>query len=139
MFTHDYDQQMKTTPSRGQSILDMLELVMQQVEYHCFVDMNSNRVDPLYKELCLIIAEVLVLRPDAIVKINGSDMNAHLVQEIYSQLRNDHIQLVFDNFHNVTTHIYNKKAYLRTALYNSVFEAESGSVNDILGYVRLRA
>jgi hypothetical protein len=129
---------MKTISSSGKSILEMLELVKQQVEYHCFTDLCTNRTEPLYKELCLIIAEVLVLNPDSIVTINGSNMRAHLVQEVYSQLENDHIQLVYDNLHNVSTHIYNKKFYLRTALYNAVFEIEADSVNDITVYDRLR-
>ena len=107
----------------------MLQQVMRQVEYHCFADLRFNRIDPFYKELCLVIAEVLVLNPASFIKINGSNMSAHLVREIYSQLHNDHLRLVFENFHNVSYHVYNKKAYLRTALYNAVFELESNYLN----------
>ena len=121
----------------GQSIFKMLDKVMLQVEYHCFVDLNLNRIDPLYKELCLIIAEVLVLSYDSSVKINGSIMPAHVVQEVYSQLSNDHVRLVFGNLHNVTHRIYNKKAYIRTSLYNAVFEIESHFVNDMAVIDRL--
>lgn len=103
---------------------------MRQVEYHCFADPRFNRIDPFYKELCLIIAEVLVLDPASFVKINASNIHAHLVQEVYLRLQNDHVRLVFKNFLNVPSRIYNKKAYLRTALYNAVFEIESNSVND---------
>ena len=125
------DQHMKVSPSSGQSILEMLERVMQQVEYHCFSKLHIKWIDPLYKELCLVIAEVLVLNPDSTVKINGSNMYTHLVQEVYSQLNNDHVRLVFENFNNVSTHVYNKKAYLRTALYNAVFEFQSHNINEI--------
>jgi len=111
----------------------MLEQVMRQVEYRCLADLRFNRVDPFYKELCLIIAEVLVLDPVSIIKINGSNIYVHLVQEVFLRLQNDHVRLVFKNFHNVPTHVYNKKAYLRTALYNAVFEIESDSVNDSNG------
>jgi len=124
------DQLGKNTLCRGQSIFEMLEQVMRQVEYHCFADLRFNRVDPFYKELCLVIAEVLVLDPGSFVKINGSYLSAYMVQEVYSRLQNDHVRLVFTNFHNVPTRVYNKKAYLRTALYNAVFEIESNSVND---------
>jgi hypothetical protein len=71
------------------------------------------------------------MNQEAVIKINGSEMPIRLVQEVYEKLRNDHIQLVFNNFQNVTCKVYNKKAYLRTALYNAVFELESHFVNDM--------
>jgi len=120
---------MNTTPSTCQSIFKMLEQVMIQVEYHCFVDLRLNYIDPFYKELCLVIAEVFILNPDSTVKINGLGMTAHLVQEVYTQLNNEHVRLVFNNFQNVSHHVHNKKAYLRTALYNIVFELESHAIN----------
>lgn len=125
------NQHMKTNLPAGQSILEMLEQVMKQVEYHCFAGLRIKWIDPLYKELCLVIAEVLVLNPDSTVKINGSNMSTHLVQEVYSQLHNGHVRLVFENFSNVSAHVYNKKGYLRTALYNAFFEIESHYVNEI--------
>ena len=124
-----YDPHFKDSPRCSLSIREMLQQVMRQVEYHCFADLRFNRVDPFYKELCLVIAEVLVLDPASFVKINGSNMYTHLVQEVYSGLHNDHLRLVFENFHNVSNHVYNKKAYLRTALYNAVFELESNYLN----------
>ena len=125
-----YDPHFKNSSCNAPSIRETLEQVMRQVEYHCFADVHFRRIDPFYKELCLVIAEVLILDPISAVKINGSIMRAHLVQEVYSQIHNDHVRLVFKNFHNVSTHVFNKKAYLRTSLYNAVFEIESGSVND---------
>ena len=117
--------------SDGQSIFKMLDKVMLQVEYHCFADLRFKHIDPLYKELCLIIAEVLVLSHDSILKINGSAISALVVQDVYSQIRNHHVRLVFDNFHTVSKQVFNKKAYLRTALYNAFFEYESHYVNDM--------
>jgi len=116
--------------ANNKSVLKMLDQVMQQVEYNCFTDLNLNHTDPLFKELCLIIAEVLVLDKDSVIKINGSFVSTCLVQEVYSLIHNEHVDLVFDNFKKVSQRIYNKKGYLRTALYNAVFEIESGNVND---------
>ena len=115
----------------GKSILKMLEQVMLQVEYHCFTDLRFNRTDPLYKELCFIIAEVLVLDQESVIKINGSNISARLVKEVYSQIQNDHVDLVFNNFNKVSHRVLNKRSYLRTALYNAVFEIESQAVNDM--------
>ena len=54
-----------------------------------------------------------VMNPDAVIKINKEDTGLHIVQEVYWQLTNEHLQTVYDNF---------KKSYLRTALYNVIFE-----------------
>ena len=124
---HTHEAQVTDAPS----ILKVLEQVMLQVEYHCFADLRFKHIDPLYKELCLIIAEVLILDKDSFIKINSSIIPVSLVQEIYLQIRNDHLRIVFSNFQNVSHRIYNKKFYLRTALYNAVFEIESHFVNDM--------
>jgi len=116
----------------GPSFFKALERVMAQVEYHCFADLRYKRIDPLYKELCCIIAEVFVLSRDSELKINGCFIAASVVQDIYSQIRNHHLRLVFDNFNNVTQRVYNKKAYLRTALYNAFFEYHSQCINEVI-------
>jgi hypothetical protein len=113
------------------SILQVMERVMHQVDYNCFASPRLKWIDPFYKELCLVIAEVLVLDPDTIISINGSKVSALLVQEVYGQLTNGHLRLVFDNFKNITNRVLNKKAYLRTALYNVFFEIESHYLNDM--------
>jgi hypothetical protein len=105
------DPDVKTSGSH--SFIKTLEQVMSQVEYNCFADLRFKRIDPLYKELCLIIAEILVLDKDSVIKINGSFICTRLVQEIYSQLNNDHLSLVFKNFNNVSQRIFYKKSYLR--------------------------
>jgi hypothetical protein len=121
-----------TDTSVGPSIFKVLDQVMLQVEYHCFFDYKYKQfkwIDPFYKELCLIIAEVLLLNTDSTIKINGIFISTKLVQEIYLQIRNHHVRLIFLNFRNVSSKIFNKKAYLRTALYNSFFEYEAQFIN----------
>jgi hypothetical protein len=120
----------KDSSSASTSISVALNQVMQQVDYHCFADIHTRRTDPLYKELCLIIAEVFLLEPESVINVNGAPTPMRLVQDIYMHLRTDHIQIVFTNFQNVAFRIYNKKAYLRTALYNVVFEIESHYANE---------
>lgn len=129
MYIHAY--KMNLSPSVRSSIFKTMEQVMQQVEYPCFTDLRLKRIDPFYEELCLVIADVLILDSDSIITINGSKISASLVQEVYGQLHNEHLRLVFKNFNNVTSRIFNKKAYLRTALYNAVFEIESHNLNEM--------
>lgn len=113
------------------ALSDALNLAMAQVDYHCFADNRLGWVDPFYKELCLVIAEVFVLNPVTSVKINDSLLPARLVQDVFSHIRNEHVCLVYNNFHGLTHRVHNKKAYLRVALYNSVFELEAGAVNTL--------
>jgi len=120
----------KDGPSPRQTIADTLARVMLQVEYDCLADMQTRRVDPFYQELCLIVAEVFVMDPESVMRINGAATAAGLVQEIYARLCCEHVRLVFDNFQDVSRRVHNKKAYLRTALYNAVFELESYLIND---------
>ena len=117
--------------SKIQPISTMLEHVMLQVEYPCLADLHFKQIDPLYKELCLIIAEILLANPNSSIKVNGEYVCTRLIQDVFSKIRNHHVQLVFNNFCDVSTRVFNKKAYLRTALYNSVFEYEAHFVNDL--------
>jgi hypothetical protein len=104
------------------SIMAAFEQVKTQVGYQYFADLRTRRVDPLYNEMCLIISEVLLMDHDAAIKINGIPIFACLVQEVFGKLRCDHLRHVFDKFQEYSCSVHNKKAYLRTALYNVFFE-----------------
>jgi len=106
-----------------------LEAVKEQVEFNTFADPRRGFIDPMYNELCMIIAEIYTLNPGTILKIGGTETEARIVQDVYGQLRNDHLRLVSENIKNQTARIYNKKSYLRTALYNVVFEIETHYTN----------
>lgn len=119
-----------------QSFSSVLEEVREQIEYDCFC--YGDRSDKQrYNEICLIIAEVMALETVEAngeprrVKINGSPMLVEMVQDIYRQLTHSHVELVADNFNQITSKIYNKKAYLQTALYNSVFELDAHYSNQV--------
>ncbi len=116
-------------PSVCPSVFKTVQAVKAQIEYDNFFNERMRGVDPLYDELCLIVAEVYVMNPNSILKVAGSEMNAGIVREIYERLEHDHVGLVYKNFREVTSRVYNKKAYLRTALYNAVFEIESHYTN----------
>ena len=81
------------------------------------------------RELCYIIAEVYIIDPDSKIKISDEILDAYLVQEIFRELTLEHLRLVKDNFEDQIELIKNKRAYLRTALYNSVFEIEAHYTN----------
>lgn len=118
-------------PSRP-SLFKTLEVVQAQVEYRDFEQRYPNGkayTDPIYRELCLIIAEILVKPPESIVRIRGAEMEAAIVQEVYRALGHEHIELVADNFSKQTQLIHKKTPYLQTALYNVLFEIDAHYTN----------
>lgn len=115
------------------SLFATLEQVKMQVEYLSFAQTIKTTekmyIDPLYDELCLIIAEVLVRPPESTMRIRGGEIKTHIVQEVYRALTAEHVRTVYGNFKAQTTHIYNKAAYLQTSLYNAAFELNAGFWN----------
>ncbi len=119
-------------PSRP-SLFQTLAEVKKQVEYDCFgkTIKTTGKVifDPLYEEICLIIAEVLVRPPESTMRIRGNMIETGIVQEVYRALTNEHVQMVYENFNARASHVYKKSAYLQTSLYNAVFELNANYTN----------
>lgn len=111
------------------SIFEELERVQEQVEYECF-EGDVFATTSIYREICLIIAEVNILPANANIRIAKEEMPVSLVQEVYGSLKNEHITSVVDKYKKITYPIFNKKAYLRTALYNAAFELDADAVNE---------
>lgn len=99
----------------------------QQVELNC----SDARERDALRELCYIIAEVYIIAPDSKIKISNEILDAYLVQEVFGELTLEHLRVVYANFREQTKLIKNKRAYLRTALYNSVFEIEAYYTNTV--------
>lgn len=114
-------------PSVHRSFKDEIGAVAKQLELYAVRETDKQ----FAYELCAIIAEVNLMRPHFLVKIGGEALEAGLVQEVFSCLTHDHLERVMTAFNSCKNEIRNKKAYLRTALYNSVFELEAGTINDV--------
>lgn len=107
------------------SLREALSRAERQIEKHAFAECEQARV----RELCFIIAEIYMMRPDCVIRISGEDLDARLVKEVFAELRHEHLRMVLDNFKGIKKVVRNKKAYFRTALYNSVFELEAHYAN----------
>lgn len=109
------------------SFYERLDAIKDSVgfEYIC------ERDKPLAHECCLIICEVMH-RPYGSVLIGGESVPLALIGEVYTSLTSEHIQHVCDKYNSIRYEIKRKKQYLRSALYNSVFELESSMINDVL-------
>ncbi len=103
------------------SFRDEIHHAEKQIEIQCFDDYEIEQA----REICAIIAEVRLMRPDIPIKIAGELLDSTLVKQVFDEITASHVRLVIGNFNGVTGLIRNKRAYLRTALYNSVFELEA--------------
>lgn len=88
----------------------------------------------LAEELCTVIAEVYTLaeNTDGFLRIEGTPIPYGLVRDIYEFLTPEHLEHVIRRYRSVIIPIRNPKAYLRTALYNAVFELEHSGENEFL-------
>lgn len=116
--------------SVGLSFTEVLNSVLEGAEFDCFE--LKDREFAL--EICRIIAEVFILPENTSILMGGNSYPIHTVQDVYEQLTYEHIARVIDNFKEINYPIKKKKAYIRTALYNSVFEYETGIENEYRTY-----
>ncbi|MGM9681826.1 MAG: hypothetical protein ACI3XR_10025 [Eubacteriales bacterium] len=107
------------------SFSEIVDEVRGQLEIDCFPESDRAQAE----EICLIIAEVMMLPDNMQMQIGGDKLSVGLVRGIYRRLTHEHIDLVIRNYAGVGYMIRHKKTYLRTALYNCVFEYESHFIN----------
>lgn len=113
-----------TNPSVRPSFQAVLEDVKRQVAYDRFEDKCGQ-----IEGICKIIAEVLKLNPEGEMKMGEEHIPVSMVQEIFREIQFEHVKFVLAKYESVTKLIHNKKAYIRTALYNSYFELEAHYTN----------
>ena len=117
---------MSMSMSGVRSLEKMLMLVGEQIEIDCF----SGEERSVAEDIRMISAEIYLLPEGASVRIDGADIPCGLVAQVYSHLDGTHVRGVTERFLLIDYPIRHKKAYLRTALYNRVFEQESAEAND---------
>ena len=112
------------------SFREAISRAERQVDYEaiCY-DSPSDRA--IAHELCAIIAEVYMMNPDGPIRISGEWMDGYMVQQVFAELDDQHVRAVIEEFGRLTADIRNKKAYLRTSLYNSVFTLSAHYTNRV--------
>lgn len=115
-------QEQKSTP-----FYDLLQQIEDRIELQCFEKRDRRQAE----EIALIITEVMKLPGNATVRIAGNDLPAEMVALIFGRLTHDHVVEVMRRYRAATYEIKHVKTYLRTALYNSVFELEARTDNEI--------
>ena len=107
-------------PSVRPSFMRVLEEVREQIDWHLFA--RSGIYKPLAEEVAKIITEVYLLKDDYHIQIDGETMEAGLVKEVYRQLTGAHVCGVLNKYRLLSTIVKRPRPFLRTCLYNIVFE-----------------
>lgn len=107
-----------------------LQAVMKKCEFEDAVAEDPHNAR-LYEQMCKIMTEVFRKDGNADVKIGKQTLKASKVQEVFEHVRYTELRFVADNVCKVSYKIKFIKAYLTTALYNSVFESEFGLINEV--------
>ena len=111
--------------SVSQSFDEVLEKVKEQISIDCIPLATLLQAE----EIAAIIAEVLRLRPEDKLRVDGVMHSAADVQAVYAKLENEHVLHVIETYNEIPYPIKSPKMYLRTALYNAVFELNNAGAN----------
>ena len=106
-------------PTETDVIDGIRNYVRERIDYQSFQgedEYSREEVD----ELVEMIVDVLRMPDTAVLRINGNEMPAVLVKEHYYRIRRDHIDYVRWTMRNNSKKVNNIRAYMLTALYNSV-------------------
>ena len=109
------------------SLRETLAEVYSQIDVQYFNGLDEG----LVKEIALIIAEIYKLPPTWEVQIDGQKLPAEMVADVYRELTCSHVECVIRGFRGASYKITYKKSYLRTALYNEVFQNDARITNDL--------
>lgn len=123
----------KKSQSKSGRVKTLQEYLSEIKEQVCFSEFEGTDDEARAEELCLIIAEVMMLpdnTPD-VIKIKKQPIKAAAVKFYYARLDYSDICHVIEHFSKINYQITDIKAYLRKALYNSVFEAEHYLANEV--------
>lgn len=104
---------------------------LRGVKERMYLDAFPREDRPQALELCFIIAEAERLPDGTPMQIGGDKLPSELVREVYGLLQHEHLEMVIENFKKEQRELRYKKSYLRTALYNAVFELESHYINQV--------
>ena len=81
--------------------------------------------ESLYRELVRVIADTYMHGPDRPVIVDGEDVTFGYVQQVFLMLEAQHVDDVAYALHRYPREIRCKRAFVRTALYNRIFEQET--------------
>lgn len=79
-------------------------------------------------DMCRAMAEVYMMSPTTKIKVNGEELEAGMVADVLEQVTTEMAEIRAEELRETIAGVTNIKAYLRSALYNKVFEFEAADV-----------
>ncbi len=113
-------------PSVRLSFDEALGQIKEQIDMECFPAEMLLQA----QEIAGIIAQVFTLSPKGVMRVAGYARWIEDVQTVFRHLRNEHIVYVIEAFNKIPYRVKNKSDYLRSMLFNAVFELESAGNNE---------
>ena len=116
--THSFFPSECSTPDTGQTDgRNVIERIREQIEYEILVQRYSREQ---LDELVEIMLEVAMNRSPNIRLGRDAEYPTPYVQQRFERITSMHIEKVMDGIQENRTRVYNTKAYLMAALFNSV-------------------
>lgn len=122
----------EVSSGRKLTFREAVQVAAGQIELDCFKDLapSGNAIcGPdwyLAQTLVMVMAEVYMARPKYELYVGGIPMECRQIQEVYANLTAEHIKHAVRKIQGgKDKHARFRRPYLRTMLYNLVFEYEA--------------
>lgn len=111
---------------------EAVTMAERQVDYNHLANKTNAWMG---SDVCKVMAEIYLMSPRALVRIGSEELEAELVQEVYREITQEHFEHVCEKLRRLAGFIRCPKPYIRTLLYNEVFEFECHVEADVEGLV----
>jgi hypothetical protein len=111
------------TPARRPTFREAITIAEEQIglaEYP-----RERELWRILHDLCRTMAEVYMMAPTARIKVAGEELEAGMVAEVFCEVTPEMAETLAEELKGSIADVRCLKAYLRSALYNKVFEFEA--------------
>ena len=99
------------------------EAITKAEDQICFGEIGRDHPNyGILHDMCRVMAEVYMMPPRALIRINGEDLEAGMVAEVLAEVTQEMAEERAEELRATLPGVTCLKAYLRSALYNKVFE-----------------
>ena len=113
-------------PRRRLSFKEAITKAEDQIGFHEYS--RQHRCYGIMHDMCRAMAEVYMMSPTTKIKVNGEELEAGMVADVLEQVTQEMAEIRAEELRETIAGVTNIKAYLRSALYNKVFEFEAADV-----------
>lgn len=113
------------------SYKDYLEILRQNTGYYDHLEVGNNFRAKEIDEILKVLADVLVLDDDEVVKINQMNMRASVVKERFLELKESHLEHLIFVLKDHDQEVRNIRAFILTAAHNIPSTIDSYYTNKV--------